>query len=141
LEFTFSGTSSLRRTAQLNRSYPNLKVENIRGNVNTRLDKLDNGDTYAAIVLASAGLLRMGWEKRISQVSTEMWFVVTVNVAFGLTDAGCYPVRFHDSRNTNSVYLSYRPNLTSVIHLTFCFYYTVLVFSFHVIMQAEGLSC
>jgi len=61
------GTSSLRRTAQLNRSYPNLKVENVRGNVNTRLNKLDNGDTYAAVVLASAGLTRMGWEKRISQ--------------------------------------------------------------------------
>ncbi|PNF39142.1 Porphobilinogen deaminase [Cryptotermes secundus] len=61
------GTSSLRRTAQLNRSYPELKVENIRGNLNTRLNKLDNGETYAAVVLASAGLSRMGWEKRISQ--------------------------------------------------------------------------
>jgi len=81
LEFTSSGTSSLRRTAQLNRSYPYLKVESVRGNVNTRLNKLDNGDAYAAIVLASAGLSRMGWEKRISQVSTEMWIVVTVNVS------------------------------------------------------------
>jgi len=61
------GTSSLRRTAQLNRSYPHLKVESVRGNVNTRLDKLDNGDKFAALVLASAGLTRMGWEKRISQ--------------------------------------------------------------------------
>lgn len=61
------GTSSLRRTAQLNRSYPNLKVQNIRGNLNTRLNKLDNGDSFAAIILASAGLSRMGWEKRISQ--------------------------------------------------------------------------
>jgi len=103
LEFTSSGTSSLRRTAQLNRSYPNLKVENVRGNVNTRLNKLDNGDTYSAVVLASAGLTRMGWEKRIGQVSTEMWIVVTVSVAFALTDAGCYPVRFHESSNTNSI--------------------------------------
>lgn len=109
LEFTSSGTSSLRRTAQISRSYPKLKVENIRGNVNTRLSKLDNGDTYAAVVLASAGLSRMGWEKRISQVSIEMWIVVTVNVEFGLTDAGRYPVRFHDSSNTSSVYLSYLP--------------------------------
>lgn len=61
------GTSSLRRTAQLNRSYPNLKVQNIRGNLNTRLNKLDNGDSFAAIILAAAGLSRMGWEKRISQ--------------------------------------------------------------------------
>jgi porphobilinogen deaminase len=88
LEFTSSGTSSLRRTAQLNRSYPNLKVENIRGNVNTRLKKLDNGDTYAAVVLASAGLLRMGWEKRISQVSTKMWTVIIVNVTVELANAG-----------------------------------------------------
>jgi hypothetical protein len=126
LEFTSSGTSSLRRTAQLNRSYPHLKVESIRGNVNTRLNKLDNGDTFAAIVLAFAGLTRMGWEKRISQVSTEMWLVVTLNVAlimyiaFGLTDAGCFPVRFLDSSNMISVYLSYlskRLNFTSVIHL------------------------
>lgn len=70
---------------------------------------MDNGDTYAAVVLAFAGLSRMGWEKRISRVSTEMWIVVTVNVAFGLTDAGCYPVRFHDSSNINSVCLSYLP--------------------------------
>lgn len=103
MEFTSSGTSSLRRTAQLNRSYPNLKVANVRGNVNTRLNKLDNGDTYAAVVLASAGLTRMGWEKRISQVSTEMWIVVTVNVAFARTYAGCYPVRFHENSDTNSI--------------------------------------
>jgi porphobilinogen deaminase len=88
LEITSSGTSSLRRTAQLNRSYPNLKVENIRGNVNTRLNKLDNGDTYAALILASAGLSRMGWEKRISQVSTEMWTVIIVNITVELADSG-----------------------------------------------------
>lgn len=67
-----SGTSSLRRTAQLNRSYPDLKVVDIRGNINTRLNKLDTGDMYAAVVLASAGLSRMGWENRISQVSNEI---------------------------------------------------------------------
>lgn len=78
-----SGTSSLRRTAQLNRSYPDLKIENIRGNINTRLNKLDNGDSYAAVVLASAGLSRMGWENRISQVSTEMWILILTNVVTG----------------------------------------------------------
>lgn len=61
------GTSSLRRTAQLTHKYPHLKVSDIRGNLNTRLRKLDEGDAYQAIVLASAGLIRMGWEKRISQ--------------------------------------------------------------------------
>lgn len=62
------GTSSLRRTAQLARNMPHLKVENIRGNLNTRLKKLDDENgPYAAIILAAAGLKRMGWEKRISQ--------------------------------------------------------------------------
>jgi hypothetical protein len=40
---------------------------------------LDNGETYAAVILASAGLSRMGWEKRISQVSTEMWTLIIIN--------------------------------------------------------------
>lgn len=68
----------MRRTAQLNRRYPDLKVESIRGNINTRLDKLDNGDIFAAVVLASAGLSRMGWEKRISQVIFEMSTLINV---------------------------------------------------------------
>ncbi|XP_067007411.1 porphobilinogen deaminase [Anabrus simplex] len=61
------GTSSLRRTAQLKRKYPHLRVSDIRGNLNTRLKKLDTDDKYQAIVLASAGLIRMDWEKRIEQ--------------------------------------------------------------------------
>lgn len=95
----FEGTSSLRRTAQLSRNYPHLKVLDIRGNLNTRLRKLDhncrtsdvdnkNGNCdangngsidaplkdfstypdYAAIMLAQAGLVRMGWQHRVSQV-------------------------------------------------------------------------
>ncbi|EFN77375.1 Porphobilinogen deaminase [Harpegnathos saltator] len=63
------GTSSLRRTAQLARNLPHLKVENIRGNLNTRLKKLDDEKSaYAAIVLAAAGLKRIGWKDRISQI-------------------------------------------------------------------------
>ncbi|KAM7357459.1 porphobilinogen deaminase-like protein l(3)02640 [Cochliomyia hominivorax] len=63
------GTSSLRRTAQLRRQYPNLVVCDIRGNLNTRLAKLDAADSkYAGIILAQAGLVRMGWHGRISQV-------------------------------------------------------------------------
>ncbi|XP_011876290.1 PREDICTED: porphobilinogen deaminase-like [Vollenhovia emeryi] len=63
------GTSSLRRSAQLSRNMPHLKIENIRGNLNTRLKKLDDKNgPYAAIILAAAGLKRMGWENRISQL-------------------------------------------------------------------------
>lgn len=63
------GTSSLRRTAQIRRQYPHLEVCDIRGNLNTRLAKLDAPDSkFAGIVLAQAGLLRMGWQSRISQV-------------------------------------------------------------------------
>jgi hydroxymethylbilane synthase len=61
------GTSSLRRAAQLRAVRPDLAIENIRGNVDTRLRKLDEGQ-FDAIVLASAGLLRLGWENRISEL-------------------------------------------------------------------------
>uniref|UniRef100_A0A0A1XIU8 hydroxymethylbilane synthase n=1 Tax=Zeugodacus cucurbitae TaxID=28588 RepID=A0A0A1XIU8_ZEUCU len=63
------GTSSLRRTAQIRRQYPHLTVCDIRGNLNTRLAKLDAiNSKFAGIILAQAGLVRMGWEQRISQV-------------------------------------------------------------------------
>uniref|UniRef100_A0A8B9HL05 hydroxymethylbilane synthase n=1 Tax=Astyanax mexicanus TaxID=7994 RepID=A0A8B9HL05_ASTMX len=62
------GTSSLRRAAQLKKRFPQLEFENIRGNLNTRLKKLDEKEDFAAIILAAAGLKRMGWESRISQV-------------------------------------------------------------------------
>lgn len=62
------GTSSLRRTAQLKRKYPHLEVCDIRGNLNTRLAKLDAATSkFAGIILAHAGLVRMGWTSRISQ--------------------------------------------------------------------------
>lgn len=74
------GTSSLRRSAQLARNMPHLKIENIRGNLNTRLKKLDDENSpYAAIILAAAGLKRMGWESRISQVRYQ---VGPVNIIF-----------------------------------------------------------
>ncbi len=60
------GSSSLRRQAQLKLLRPDVKVEPLRGNVNTRLAKLDAGD-YDAIILAAAGLERLGFEDRISQ--------------------------------------------------------------------------
>ncbi len=60
------GTSSLRRQCQLRKHRPDLTIRDLRGNVNTRLAKLDAGD-YDAIILASAGLIRLGFEDRIAQ--------------------------------------------------------------------------
>ncbi|MFV8818069.1 hydroxymethylbilane synthase [Haliea sp. E17] len=65
------GTSSLRRECQLRARHPDLQVKFLRGNVNTRLRKLDDGE-YDAIILASAGLKRLGLESRIAaQISPE----------------------------------------------------------------------
>lgn len=58
------GTSSLRRESQLRARFPHLKIESLRGNVQTRLRKLDEGK-YAAIILAAAGLKRLGLGDRI----------------------------------------------------------------------------
>ena len=60
------GTSSLRRQCQLRARRSDLEVLDLRGNVNTRLAKLDAGD-YDAILLAAAGVKRMGWEDRITE--------------------------------------------------------------------------
>lgn len=61
------GTSSLRRLAQLRHHYPHLTFKDVRGNVNTRLGKLDAGE-YDGIILAVAGLERLGMNDRIHQV-------------------------------------------------------------------------
>jgi hydroxymethylbilane synthase len=58
------GTSSLRRQALIAARYPQLVIKPLRGNLDTRLGKLDRGD-YAAIILAAAGLKRLGLERRI----------------------------------------------------------------------------
>jgi hydroxymethylbilane synthase len=63
------GTSSLRRASQLRARHPGLAIEPLRGNVPTRLRKLDEG-AYEAIVLAAAGLKRLGLEQRISALLT-----------------------------------------------------------------------
>jgi len=60
------GTSSLRRQCQLSAWRPDLQIKDLRGNVNTRLSKLDHSE-YDAIILASAGLKRLGFQDRISQ--------------------------------------------------------------------------
>ncbi len=61
------GTSSLRRQAQLKARFPHLVIDTLRGNVNTRLRKLDEGQ-YAAIILAAAGLKRLGFDTRIAAI-------------------------------------------------------------------------
>uniref|UniRef100_H3C7W0 hydroxymethylbilane synthase n=1 Tax=Tetraodon nigroviridis TaxID=99883 RepID=H3C7W0_TETNG len=58
------GTSSLRRAAQLKKRFPHLDFKDIRGNLNTRLKKLDEKEDFAAIISAAAGLRRMGWDNR-----------------------------------------------------------------------------
>lgn len=67
------GTSSLRRRAQLGAMRRDLRVADLRGNLNTRLARLDAGD-YDAIILAAAGVLRLGWRDRISEwLDPESW--------------------------------------------------------------------
>ncbi|GLG00911.1 porphobilinogen deaminase [Alicyclobacillus hesperidum subsp. aegles] len=60
------GTSSLRRMAQLRRARPDLRIEPLRGNIDTRLRRAEQGD-FDAVVLAAAGLHRMGWQQRIHE--------------------------------------------------------------------------
>ncbi|NYT85828.1 hydroxymethylbilane synthase [Pollutimonas harenae] len=78
------GTSSLRREAQIRQRYPQLQVQPLRGNLDTRLGKLDRGD-YAAIILASAGLRRLGMQARIrSHLSPEQSLPAAGQGALGI---------------------------------------------------------
>ncbi len=61
------GTSSLRRSCQLLSIRPDLKIEQLRGNLDTRLRKLDEGQ-FDAIILAAAGVKRLGWAERIAEI-------------------------------------------------------------------------
>ncbi len=71
------GTSSLRRRCQLLSKRPDLIIKDLRGNVNTRLSKLDNGD-YDAIILACAGLIRLEMHDRIKQRISSDWILPAV---------------------------------------------------------------
>ncbi len=64
------GTSSLRRQAQILHARPDLDVRELRGNVDTRLRKVESGE-YDAILLAKAGLDRLGWSNRISEILSQ----------------------------------------------------------------------
>ena len=65
------GTSSLRRAAQILALRPDLQIKNLRGNVETRLKKLDAGE-FDAIILAAAGLERLGYSSRINEILTKI---------------------------------------------------------------------
>ena len=78
------GTSSLRRQAQLLSLRPDLDIQPLRGNVNSRLQKLDEGQ-YAAIILASAGLIRLGFNDRIkSRLTAPDWLPAVSQGAVGI---------------------------------------------------------
>ena len=64
------GTCSLRRQSQVKAAFPHLQLVNLRGNVNTRLSKLDNGE-FDAIILAASGLIRLDMQDRISEQISE----------------------------------------------------------------------
>ena len=89
------GTSSLRRQTQLRARYPHLHINDLRGNVNTRLSKLDNGE-YDAIILAAAGLIRLEFAARITAfLSTEQSLPAIGQGAVGIE------CRRHDPRVEN----------------------------------------
>ncbi|KAJ2394280.1 hypothetical protein GGI23_004749, partial [Coemansia sp. RSA 2559] len=71
------GTGSVRRVAQLRRLYPQLRFMDIRGNLNTRMAKLDADDSpYAALVLAAAGMKRLGEQDRITHMLDSVLYAV-----------------------------------------------------------------
>ncbi|HYG10191.1 MAG TPA: hydroxymethylbilane synthase [Pyrinomonadaceae bacterium] len=93
------GTSSLRRQAQLKHLRPDVSIKDLRGNVDTRLRKLDEGG-YDAIILASAGLRRLGFESRINAAINHAEMLPAVGQgALGIE------TRADDSRTTSLVSL------------------------------------
>ena len=89
-EGTRIGTSSLRRQAQLLAYRPDLNIEMLRGNVDTRLRKLDEGQ-YDAIVLAAAGLRRLGWQDRIREL-------ISVEIMCPAVGQGALAIETRDDR-------------------------------------------
>ncbi len=85
------GTSSLRRKAQLQHLRPDLEFADLRGNLQTRWQKLQGSD-LAGIVLAAAGVKRLGWEERITQVIPTQWVLPAVG-------QGCIAVEIAENRS------------------------------------------
>uniref|UniRef100_A0A8D2D423 Porphobilinogen deaminase n=1 Tax=Sciurus vulgaris TaxID=55149 RepID=A0A8D2D423_SCIVU len=96
------GTSSLRRAAQLQRKFPHLEFKSIRGNLNTRLRKLDEQHEFSAIILAVAGLQRMGWQNRVGQILHPEECMYAVG-----QEGGCsVPVAVHTVMKDGQLYLT-----------------------------------
>lgn len=103
------GTSSLRRRAQLLSARPDLRVVDLRGNLNTRLAKLDRGECDA-MLLAAAGVLRLGWAKRISAfLDPPGWLPAVGQGALAVVarepcaDMARYLAAFHDAPTAAAV--------------------------------------
>ena len=102
------GTSSLRRHAQLLAIRPDLQIENLRGNVNTRLQKLDAGD-FDALILATAGLKRLGYQSKIVEIlSPEVMLPAVGQGALAIETLKnnfkiCEMLKFIDDKNTRAV--------------------------------------
>jgi len=109
------GTSSLRRAAQLRQLRPDLQVESVRGNLDTRLRKLDQG-RYDAILLAAAGLKRLGWGDRIAELLSpdQMCPAVGQGALAIETRAGFDAVAFLDHPDTHTAILAERAVLRAL---------------------------
>jgi hydroxymethylbilane synthase len=113
------GTSSLRRIAQLKHLRPDVRIKDLRGNVDTRLRKLDAGE-YDALILASAGLRRLGFGGRISApIETEEMLPAVSQGALGIetragdTETNAIVSRL-DDRETRAAVLAERALLRSL---------------------------
>jgi hydroxymethylbilane synthase len=109
------GTSSLRRAAQLRQLRPDLQVESVRGNLDTRLRKLDEGQ-YDAILLAAAGLKRLGWGGRIAEIlpPEQMCPAVGQGALAIETRAGFDQVAMLDHAETHTAVLAERAVLAAL---------------------------
>lgn len=113
------GTSSLRRRAQLLAIRPDLQIENLRGNVNTRLQKLDDGN-FDALILAAAGLKRLGYQSKIVEIlSPDVMLPAVGQGALAIETLKnnfkiCEMLKFLDDKNTRAVTITERAFLRVV---------------------------
>ncbi len=106
-EFSLIGTSSLRRTAQLKCVRPDLRIENLRGNLDTRLKKVKEGK-YDAVILAAAGIKRMGWEDLIDEYLDPEFFMPAISQgALGIEIRANDPVTYELVRPLHHLPTSY----------------------------------
>jgi hydroxymethylbilane synthase len=99
------GTSALRREAQLRALRPDLRVSSLRGNVDTRIRKLEEGH-YDAILLAAAGLIRLGWQAKIAEL-------VPIDVICPAVGQGALAVETREG-DTRFTFLDHEPTRKAV---------------------------